>query len=149
MKHHRRNIIFILCFFMVSCAADNAKLNAQEASLLPAPASSSKKINGAGMVASSGPLEDEELVKLENLSVNYICLLPFAYVRENEPQVFYNSSRQWWGERPEGIAECIKMAHEHHIKVMVKPQLWLSHGTYTGFMNFETEDDWKKFEESY
>ena len=101
------------------------------------------------MVGASKPIDEAEFRQLDSLHVNYVCLLPFAYVEEGKPKVFYNAGFQWWGERPEGIAACIKMAHAHGMKVMVKPQLWVSHGKYTGQLSFANNDEWKEFEESY
>lgn len=101
------------------------------------------------MVGASQPISEAEFKRLDSMHVNYVCLLPFAFVKEGEPQVHYNAGFQWWGERPEGIAACIRMAHAHQMRVMVKPQLWVNHGKYTGELAFATEADWKKFEHSY
>ena len=136
-------------FFLLSCAANSSEQKVLRESVPDFPGVGMKKINGAAIVAASHPLNDSDFMRLSDVSVNFICLLPFAYVRENEPVIHYNSNFQWWGERPEGIAECIKMAHQCNLKVMVKPQLWISHGEYTGQMKFNSEADWKNFEASY
>ena len=141
-----RRIIFYPLLFLFSCMTTNQHTpqETQEA-FFP----EIKKINGASLVASMQPLDDSEFIKLKALSVNYVCLLPFAYVQENVPRVFYGSGHQWWGESPPGISCCIEMAHRNHLQVMIKPQLWVSHGTYTGELKFGKEEDWVEFEKSY
>ena len=34
-------------------------------------------------------------------------------------------------------------------KIMVKPQIWVSKGVYTGKIDMNSEEDWKVLEESY
>ncbi|HYV95690.1 MAG TPA: hypothetical protein VE978_28220 [Chitinophagales bacterium] len=133
-------------FLMISCAAPSS---APVESAAIAAKISSAKINGIGIAASSQPIDQSEFNTLREVNANYVCLLPFAFVREGSPEVHYNSGFQEWGERPEGVASCIRMAHDHGLKVMIKPQLWISHGEYSGYLSFQNEDDWKKFEMYY
>jgi len=110
---------------------------------------SSPKINGISMAASSHQMEGSEFDSMTNVNANYICLLPFAFVPGDKPVVYYKSGHQWWGESTEGIAACISMAHERGMRVMIKPQLWISHGEYSGFLSYRNEQDWQQFERDY
>lgn len=110
---------------------------------------SGSKIKGVSLVASSAPITDYEFRQLGALHANFVCLLPYAFVKQGNPQVFYNTGHQWWGERPEGISTCISIAHSHNLQVMVKPQLWISNGMFTGKLSFDSEEEWTLFEESY
>ena len=85
---------------------------------------------------------------MKNEGANYVCLLPFAFVRGDEPLVHHSAHYQWWGESPEGIINCIQLSHAQGLKVMIKPQLWM-HEKFTGDISFKEETDWKKFEQSY
>ncbi|MGB3075646.1 MAG: hypothetical protein WBB36_10010 [Chitinophagales bacterium] len=141
-------LLFILLYLFSSPANLSAPAIKKEASLMT-PFAPGNKINGASIVGSSSPMDESEFNRLDSLHVNYVCLLPFAFVEEGKPKVYYNTGFQWWGERPEGIASCIRMAHAHGMQVMVKPQLWVSHGKFTGELTFKSEAEWKQFEESY
>jgi hypothetical protein len=107
-----------------------------------------EKINGISLAAAPHPLRQEDFDELKKTQAGYVCLLPFAFVRHHEPVVYYNSPRQWWGERPEGILAGIRQAKAAGLKVMIKPQLWM-HNRFTGDLAFQSESDWKKFEQSY
>lgn len=133
-------------FLLVSCASPTSM---PQESAGVATKQFSGKINGISLTAVPQPIDEKELSRVCNVNANYVCLLPFAFVRSKEPRVYYNSGHQEWGERPEGIADCIRIAHQCKLKVMIKPQLWISHGEYTGYLSFHEESDWKKFESEY
>jgi len=75
-------------------------------------------------------------------------VIPFAFTPPGEPHVYFNRERQWWGERPEGTVETIRLAKEANIKVLLKPQVWM-HSSWVGDMTFDNEEDWKKWESEY
>lgn len=63
--------------------------------------------------------------------------------------VWYNGKRgQWWGERPEGVLETIRLAHEAGVQVMLKPQIYVPR-SWTGSLNFDTAEDWASWEQGY
>jgi hypothetical protein len=41
------------------------------------------------------------------------------------------------------------MLKKNRIHVMVKPQIWISHGEFTGSFKLNSEEEWKSFEASY
>ncbi len=109
-----------------------------------------KKINGISLVASRDSLSKEQVSKIVEINSNAVALMPFAFMRNiSEPELFFNMKRQWFGERKEGIEQAISLLHKENIKVMIKPQIWLRNGEFTGDMNFNTEEEWQKFEGSY
>ena len=140
-----KSLITLLILF-VGCASPTSM---PQESAEVAVKNSSGKINGISITASSQPIDQNELSRICNVNANYVCLLPFAFVRSNEPMVYYNAGHQEWGERPEGIAACVRIAHQCKLQVMIKPQLWVSHGEYTGYLSFDNESDWKEFENEY
>lgn len=141
--------LFLVLIYLSSCTANSDTPNEESANKLSLVLKTESRINGASLVASMHPIDSSEFRRLDSMHVNFICLLPFAFVKEGEPVVHYNAPFQWWGERPEGIAACIQMAHEHGMHVMVKPQLWVSHGKFTGELQFDNENEWSEFEKSY
>lgn len=56
---------------------------------------------------------------------------------------------QWKGERIDGVRNYIREFHAQDISVMIKPQIWIGHGIYTGKILMESEEDWVKLEENY
>lgn len=85
---------------------------------------------------------------IQELGSNWISLMPYAFTRNGEPDIKFNEDWQWVGEREEGIVESIESARANNLKVMIKPHLWI-HSQFTGDVKFETEEKWKRWEDSY
>ncbi|WP_035695400.1 glycoside hydrolase family 113 [Christiangramia portivictoriae] len=108
------------------------------------------KMNGISLVASRDSILDTEADYVAETEANYIALMPFAFLPDQEdPQLRFNIKRQWFGERQEGIEHTVSKLRERNLKIMVKPQIWIRNGGFTGDLQFETEVDWKQFEDSY
>ncbi|GEQ85328.1 hypothetical protein ULMS_08360 [Patiriisocius marinistellae] len=107
-------------------------------------------MNGISFVASGEATTQEHLDAVVNINANYAAVMPFGFIRNLEtPVLQYNTDRQWFGERAEGVKQYIEMLHKNNIAVMVKPQIWISRGEFTGYLKMNTEKDWKVLEESY
>jgi hypothetical protein len=65
------------------------------------------------------------------------------------PEISYNQEKQWFGETKQGAKQYIQMLDKNHIKVMMKPQIWVWHGEFTGLLKMASETDWLELEESY
>jgi len=108
------------------------------------------KINGVSLVASNQALNYEHIAPVQNVGANYAAVMPFGFLKStNSPDLIYNSQRQWFGETLEGTKQYIKKLHENNLSVMLKPQLWVWKGEYTGEIKMETEADWLKLEKTY
>ncbi|MFT5247930.1 MAG: hypothetical protein ACI943_002690 [Gammaproteobacteria bacterium] len=109
-----------------------------------------EKINGVSFVALPNVVTNEMLDPVCDTHANWITLMPFAYGQTGKSELRYvDKGWGWWGETPEGIEESIKLAHARGLKVMIKPQLWFSHGDYTGHFELSSDADWKIFESAY
>jgi hypothetical protein len=107
------------------------------------------KINGLTFVAPPEPFSDNPIPAVTNIGANWIAVIPYAFTRPDVPNVRYNENgRQWWGEKPVGIRESIRLAHEAGVKVMLKPQVWIP-GDWTGNLDFATDASWEDWEISY
>ena len=104
---------------------------------------------GMNLVAPIKEVKNETFKALIENNVNYISLIPYAFVNLNDVSVSYNHNRQWWGETTAGITEMIKKSHNYQLKIMLKPHLWIKNGLYTGNLDFSTEKEWKKWEDDY
>ena len=110
----------------------------------------SEKINGVSFVASRDTLQQKHIIPLLEIHADYAAIMPFGFVRDkNHPELHFNSERQWFGERYEGVKQYIELLRENEIKVMLKPHIWIWRGVFTGDMKMDSEADWVLFENSY
>jgi hypothetical protein len=110
----------------------------------------SNKINGISFVASGKPATQENINAVKNVSANYAAVMPFGFIRGAEtPEIQFNTDRQWFGERREGAEQYIEFLQSNGINVMMKPQIWISHGEFTGYLKMDNEANWKKLETTY
>ena len=108
------------------------------------------KINGVSFVASNTPISDAAIQPVLNLYANWVALMPFGFMKsESATGVNYNSKQQWWGETKIGITKTALAFHSKNCKVMLKPQIWIPNGGFTGLIEMKSEQDWLLFEKSY
>ena len=109
-----------------------------------------KKINGVSFVASRDTILSNHIEPLINVNANYAAIMPFGFIRDLEhPEIIHNTERQWFGETRAGAKQYIRELHKNDIRVMIKPQIWVWHGEFTGFIEMKTEDNWKALEKTY
>ncbi|HEX9601566.1 MAG TPA: glycoside hydrolase [Mariniflexile sp.] len=127
----RMGLFFLLC----SCAMMSHK---------------TEKINGVSFVASRDTINDAHIKPILHIHANYAAIMPFGFIRElSHPEIVFNTERQWFGERKVGVKQYAESLKRHHVKVMLKPQIWVSRGAFTGGIKMTSEADWKVFEDSY
>lgn len=107
------------------------------------------KINGVSLVSTPHKVESENILAIKKISADWVALIPYGFSRSGEPKVYYNSDRQWWGEKPEGIKHTAKLAKENGFKIMLKPQIWVGGEGWTGDFTLNSESDWKIWEKTY
>ena len=106
-------------------------------------------IKGVGLVASVKEIKPEAFTAILNTNANSITIMPYAFCSVGQPMVQYNNPRQWWGEKDEGVIGTIVLAKQNGLSIMLKPHLWLRHGSYTGDFMLPDEKSWQIFEDSY
>ncbi|MCF6306497.1 MAG: glycoside hydrolase [Flavobacteriaceae bacterium] len=107
-------------------------------------------INGVSFVASPDSLNQSHIDPIIKLNANYAAIMPFGFVESlQHPEIAYNSDRQWFGETKEGVKQYVEKLHLNNIRVMLKPQIWIWHGEYTGNLQMTSEEDWQVLENSY
>lgn len=128
-----KKIIFICAAVLVSCSS--AKFH---------------KVNGVSFVSSGEEASQQHIDPVLNVQANYAAIMPFGFTSDiNSPDLVFDSERQWFGERREGVEQYIQKMHQNGVRIMVKPQIWISRGAFTGNLKMLTEADWKQFEEAY
>ena len=109
-----------------------------------------EKIDGVSFVSSRDTINQGHIDPVVKVNANYVAIMPFGYVQTLEhPNVYHNTSRQWFGETRAGAKQYIDLFRKNNIKIMVKPHIWVRRGEFTGFIKMDTEENWKLLEESY
>lgn len=110
----------------------------------------SQKINGVSFVASGDSISHKDTKPVKELNANYAALMPFGFIRElSSPEIRFNVKRQWFGEREEGIKQYVRELRKKQVQIMLKPQIWVWNGKYTGHIMMNSEANWKKLEDTY
>jgi len=126
-------IIFrVLIFIQLSCSSQQ------------------NKINGISFVASRDSINTKHISPVIKAHVNFVALMPFGFIKDlSSPEIKYNTDRQWFGETKKGLSQYAKTFQEERIKIMVKPQIWVWKGEYTGLIEMNSEANWRILENTY
>lgn len=109
-----------------------------------------KKMNGVSFVASGEAISDKHVQPVVNINANYAALMPFGFIKElSHPEIIFNTENQWFGEREDGIKQYAEALRKKDIKLMLKPQIWVWNGEFTGYIKMTNENDWMALEKSY
>ncbi|MEO0526297.1 MAG: glycoside hydrolase [Bacteroidota bacterium] len=109
-----------------------------------------EKINGISFVGSREKVTQEHVNSVLNVNASYAAVMPFGFIRNlNSPDIIFDTDRQWYGETKKGAKQYIGLLQKNGIKVMVKPQIWIWRGEFTGGLKMNSEDEWRTLESSY
>ncbi|MCH2196292.1 glycoside hydrolase [Kordia sp.] len=112
--------------------------------------SQTQKMNGVSFVAASEAIDQTNVDPVMKVNANYAAIMPFGFMRKlSATEVIHNTDRQWFGETRKGAKQYSELLQKNKIKIMIKPQIWVWNGEFTGFIEMESEEDWKAFEKSY
>ncbi|SRX74408.1 glycoside hydrolase family 113 [Aequorivita antarctica] len=145
MLLYRFVVCFFLFFFITACAqkkdASKAKVMKEEKVL---------KINGVSLVASGDTLLQQNVMPLKEIGANYATIMPFGFIKSlDHPEIIYNQQRQWFGETTVGVRQYVELLHKNEINIMMKPQIWVWNGEFTGLVEMASEAEWLQLEDSY
>ena len=108
------------------------------------------KINGVSYVASRDTISQKHIDPVVSVNANYAAIMPFGFIKNlQSPEIVHNTERQWFGETRAGAKQYIEQLYKNNIKVMVKPQIWIWRGEFTGHLKMKSEEDWNTLEKSY
>jgi len=125
--------LLFLCLFQFSCTGQQTE-----------------KINGVSFVASRDKAGQEHVDPVVKVNANYAAVMPFGFARNlNSPNIIFNTEQQWYGETRQGAKQYIGLLRKNGIKIMLKPQIWIWRGKFTGDLMMKSEEDWKTLETSY
>ncbi len=101
-------------------------------------------------MASSEPINQTHVAPVKNTNANYVALMPFGFSKSlNSSKIRFNENKQWFGETEKGIKQYAKQFYKNQIQVLLKPQIWVWNGDYTGFIKMDSEEDWQQLELNY
>lgn len=124
---------YVLCLLLAGCASQ----------VIP-------KIKGVSFVASRNEALQEHVGALQRIHADYAAVMPYGFIRDvQSPEIIFDTDRQWFGETKRGARQYIQLLQKNKIAVMLKPQLWIWKGHFTGTMAMEDEAAWKTLEKSY
>ncbi len=106
-------------------------------------------INGVSFVASRDSVTQVDIDPMLHINATWISVMPYAFAPDQDGELYYNTQRQWWGESKAGVAHTIGLLHENGLHVMLKPQVWMRHGGYTGGFTASGDSEWELFEANY
>lgn len=125
--------LLILCLLQFSCTSQVKE-----------------KINGVSFVASREKVGQQHVDEILKVNANHAAVMPFGFIREiNSPDIIFDTERQWYGETKSGAKQYIEMLHKNGVQVMLKPQIWIWRGEFTGTLKMQSEEDWQTLENSY
>ncbi len=95
------------------------------------------------------PRSLETLRALRGLSVNSISVIPYAFQRDAKSDgiLFVHTSPR--GETDEGTVRAVVDARSLGMTAMVKPQLWVGEGAFTGDIAMGSDAAWRAWFDSY
>ncbi|MGB5273244.1 MAG: glycoside hydrolase TIM-barrel-like domain-containing protein [Flavobacteriaceae bacterium] len=109
-----------------------------------------EKINGVSFVASREAALQEHVDEVAKVNANHAAIMPFGFIREvDSPEIIFDTERQWYGETKKGAKQYVELLHGNGVKVMLKPQIWIWRGSFTGHLSMKSEEEWKALEASY
>lgn len=138
-----RNLFYLLCFTCFFQCADAPKESA-------ITTTESIKFNGVSFVASPKAVNTSHIKPIVNISANSASIMPFGFIRDlKHPEIIHNTDRQWFGETRAGAKQYIEELRKENISIMIKPQIWINRGEFTGLLEMKNEADWEALESSY
>lgn len=136
---------------LLLCAAPSCSEPAAATAAVPAAAAvrDTALMAGFGFEAPPNPVDSSVFAAMRRCGGNWVSLMPYAFVPAGKTEIWFNHPRQWWGERSEGIIACTQLARQQQQRIMLKPQLWLGGGQFTGTFTLADTAAWHAFELNY
>ncbi|NRA11707.1 MAG: glycoside hydrolase [Crocinitomicaceae bacterium] len=108
------------------------------------------KINGLSMVSQRFILDSVHVLPVVEVGANYAAVIPYCFMpKKDSSVVYFGDNNQWQGEGPSGTRIAVRELHSQGVKTMIKPQIWVGHGIFTGEIEMKSEVDWSNFEKNY
>lgn len=108
------------------------------------------KINGISFVASDKIVSEDDVNAILKMNANWVTLMPFAFMRNiNDSNIIFEHKSQRINEKEKGIEHSALLFKKQKRKIMLKPQIWIPNGGFTGHVEMKNEKDWQTLEKNY
>ena len=98
------------------------------------------KIKGVSFVGAPTEITATNVAPVVQVNANWAAVMPFSFVKSlDSPNITFDIEEQWWGERREGVKKTIELLNQQKIQVMLKPQIWVWKGEFTGTIKMTTK----------
>jgi len=134
---------FLMLIFFKSCD-QAAKISMPEIDAPP----KNQILRGLSFVAPPNSFTNNPMPVVQEVNADWIAVIPYGYTILGESKVYFNTDRQWWGERIEGVKETITLAKASKINVLLKPQIYIPR-SWTGNLDYKTGAEWKNGKRLY
>jgi hypothetical protein len=116
---------------------------------VPSAGDGVERIAGVCLTGPPRPVPAETLDALDDVGAGWVAVVPYAFSRTDDPGVWFDHERQWWGERSEGVSAQVRFARERGLRVMVKPHIWVLGQGWLGDYHPGSEAGWEAWEADY
>ena len=90
-----------------------------------------------------------DIKELIQNNIEWVVILPYFYQENEQTNSIRNTKKVGtWSRRDSSFIKSIEALHQQKIRVHLKPHLWMSSG-WRSNINFDNEDDWNTWFESY
>jgi len=134
---------FLMLIFFKSCD-QAAKISMPDVDAPP----KSQIFRGLSFVAPPSSFANNPMPAVQEVNADWIAVIPYGYTLLGESKVYFNTDRQWWGERTEGVRETITLAKASKINILLKPQIYIPR-SWTGDLDYKTDEEWNEWESGY
>ncbi len=106
------------------------------------------RINGVNLVSAVYESDPGNIQSVENINANWVSLCPWAFMTPGDPNIYYNTVDNFWGDRPENMKLIIQEAKNRNLKVLLKPHVWVNGHGWPGDYDLN-ETGWYFWEKNY
>ena len=115
----------------------------------PAVAAAGDRIQGVVLDARE-PIDDVTLAAVHDLGATHVTLVSFGFQESaSTPEIHFSPDVRWYSESARGARAIAATADSLGLSIILKPQLWLRGGAWTADIDFESEDEWRRWESHY
>lgn len=94
-------------------------------------------------------MADQALEQMKDLGSNAAAIVPYSFIRNPNKPAPLPIVQRAGSETDESVIHSAKTAKKLGMTVVLKPQIWLGRGHWTGDIDMQNEEDWQLFFQHY
>lgn len=91
----------------------------------------------------------KSLDKQMELNANAVAIVPYSFIRDPKQPSYISITDSPGSENDESVVHAAFYAKKRGMTTMLKPQIWLGHGSWPGDVEMQNEADWQQFFDHY